>query len=234
MKKFKVSLCLLLTLTCVWGNSSYAGVIVGGTRVVYNGDKREASLSVKNPDKNPYLIQAWTDSEGPTGENKGTLKPPFVVTPPLFRLDSGNENMVRVFRTEGILPEDRESVYWMNIKSIPASDKGDRNVLQIAIKTRIKLFYRPKGLNGMTTEDYNKISFKRMGEFIQVENPTPYYISFFSLKLGGAIVDTTNLMTPPKGIMNYPIPSGTSGGEISWQAINDYGGNSKVIVSVLK
>ena len=36
-------------LTCVW--AAQAGVIVGGTRLIYDGSKKEASLSVSNPDK---------------------------------------------------------------------------------------------------------------------------------------------------------------------------------------
>ncbi len=215
----------------MWGNIAQAGVVVGGTRVIYDGGKREAALSVKNPDQIPYLIQAWADADGPVGENKGSPKPPFVVTPPLFRLDAGNENMVRIIRTGGSLPEDRESVYWMNIKSIPSSAKGDRNVLQISVKTRIKLFYRPESIKAPTADDYKIVSFRRTGNQIQVTNPTAYYLSFFSMKIGGTSVDTTNVMVPPKGTANYPLPSTASGNQVSWQVINDFGGGSKTVVS---
>ncbi|WP_336222343.1 molecular chaperone [Citrobacter amalonaticus] len=229
MKKYQKSGILLLAVACLWGNTVQAGVVVGGTRVIYDGGKREASLSVKNPDKIPYLIQAWTDADGPIGENKSSPKPPFIVTPPLFRLDAGNENMVRIIRTGGSLPEDRESVYWMNIKSIPASAKGDRNTLQISVKTRIKLFYRPDNIKAPTEEDYKTVSFRHSGDQIQVTNPTPYYLSFFSVKVGGVPVNTTNVMVPPKGVANYPMPSTAKGSQVTWQAINDFGGGSKVV-----
>lgn len=29
---------------------SYAGIIIGGTRVIYQGDKKESSISIRNPD----------------------------------------------------------------------------------------------------------------------------------------------------------------------------------------
>lgn len=69
-----------------------------------------------------------------------------MVTPPLFRLGAGQENNLRILRTGGNLPEDRESLYWMNIKSIPSTTEKQDNVntLQIAVKTRIKLIYRPQ------------------------------------------------------------------------------------------
>lgn len=234
MKTGQISSTLLLVIACLWGGIAKAGVIVGGTRVVYDGGKREASLSVKNPDKVPYLIQAWTDADGVTGENKGAQKPPFVVTPPLFRLDAGNENMLRIIRTGGSLPEDRESIYWMNVKSIPASARGDKNVLQISVKTRIKLFYRPDSLKAPVQDDYKAVSFRRAGNQIQVINPTPYYLSFFSMKVGSAPVTTTNVMVPPKGSANYPVPAGASGGQVTWQVINDFGGNSQAVISALQ
>lgn len=67
-----------------------AGVIVGGTRVVYNSEKREASISVKNPEKSiPYLIQSWVESEN----GSTAMKAPFIITPPLFRLDAEQEKI---------------------------------------------------------------------------------------------------------------------------------------------
>lgn len=225
---------LLAAIFCACANLAQAGVVVGGTRVVYDAGKREMSLSVKNPDKIPYLIQSWTDADGPTGENTGSPKPPFVVTPPLFRLDPGNENLLRIIRTGGSLPEDRETVYWMNVKSIPASSSSDRNVLQISVKTRIKMFYRPSGLSNRPEESYKTVSFRRQGNKLQVTNPSPYYISFFSLKVGNLPITTTNVMVPPKGSATYPMPSTASGSQVSWQAINDFGGSSVVMNSQLQ
>ncbi|MCL7707702.1 molecular chaperone, partial [Enterobacter kobei] len=78
-----------------------------------------------------------------------TAKAPFMVTPPLFRLAAHQDNTLRVVRTGGTLPEDRESLYWLNIKSIPSAAKIEGvNRLQIAIKTRIKLMYRPASVSG--------------------------------------------------------------------------------------
>ncbi|VXD04565.1 exported hypothetical protein [Enterobacterales bacterium 8AC] len=99
--KFSPALILALLFTI---NVAQAGVIVGGTRLIYDGDKKESSLSVKNPDKTPYLIQTWIETTG------GAEKAPFIVTPPLFRLDGGRENVLRVVRTGGNLPEDKESL----------------------------------------------------------------------------------------------------------------------------
>lgn len=44
-------------------NTAYAGVIIGGTRVIYNEGNKDVSISVENPDKIPYLIQSWIDNK---------------------------------------------------------------------------------------------------------------------------------------------------------------------------
>jgi len=76
-------------------------------------------------------------------------KAPFLITPPLFRLDAKEDNVLRVVRTGGNLPGDRESLYWLNIKAIPSSKHVEgMNTLQIAINTRIKLLYRPSSIQG--------------------------------------------------------------------------------------
>lgn len=96
-----------------------AGIIVGGTRVVYDGAKKESSLSVNNPDKIPYLIQTWIENN-----DSSSSKAPFIVTPPLFRLDGEQQNLLRIIRS-GNLPEDQESLFWLNVKAIPAGKERE-------------------------------------------------------------------------------------------------------------
>lgn len=69
-------------------SAAHAGVIIGGTRIIFDGAKKETSLSVNNPDGTPYLIQSWIDvQEGASG------KMPFIITPPLYRLDGGQKTL---------------------------------------------------------------------------------------------------------------------------------------------
>lgn len=42
-------------------NTAKAGVVIGGTRVIYDEGKKDVSISVENPDNIPYLIQSWID-----------------------------------------------------------------------------------------------------------------------------------------------------------------------------
>lgn len=232
MKKF--FFFIISALLASWATYSIAGVTVGGTRVIYDGSKREATLSVRNPDKRAFLIQAWADNDGQDGSNTNNSKPPFIVTPPLFRLNSGSENIMRIIRTDNNLPGDRESIFWMNVKSIPSMSEDAKNVLQIAVKTRIKLIYRPKGVEPLTDEALNSLVFSRDGDVLKVSNPTPNYVSFSYLKVDSLPVQETFTMVAPKGESKFHLSSSVKGKTVSWRAINDYGGESQEQSSLLK
>ncbi|ALX92418.1 long polar fimbrial chaperone LpfB [Serratia fonticola] len=218
----------LLVATLVSATAAQAGVVVGGTRLIYDGAKKESSLSVNNPDKVPYLIQTWVETTG-----GGAEKAPFIVTPPLFRLDGGQENVLRVVRAGGNLPADKESLYWMNIKSIPSAQKdANTNTLQIAVKTRIKLIYRPQGLKGVPEEVTEKLSWRRSGNSLQVTNPTAFYMNFQEVKVAGKEVKDATYVAPG-ATASFTLPAGVSGGSVSWKIISDYGGVGAVHTGTL-
>ncbi|NTX79282.1 long polar fimbrial chaperone LpfB [Serratia proteamaculans] len=193
-----------------------AGVVVGATRLVYDGDKKESSLSVNNPDALPYLIQSWVEQQ-----EGGSEKAPFILTPPLFRLDAGRQNVLRVVRVGGSLPEDRESLFWLNVKSIPSAERRD-NTLQIAIKTRIKLIYRPASLKGLPENVAGQLAWHRIGTKLEVTNPTPFYMNFQNVTVNGHEVKDATFVAP-HGSTSFSLPTG-AGNAVTWRLINDFGG----------
>ncbi|AHG21410.1 long polar fimbrial chaperone LpfB [Chania multitudinisentens RB-25] len=222
----KVLSSLILTLLFT-ANLAQAGVIVGGTRLIYDGGKKESSLSVNNPDKTAYLIQSWV--EGATDAEKA----PFIVTPPLFRLNGGKENLLRVVRAGGNLPTDKESLFWMNIKSIPSIEQdSDKNTLQIAIKTRIKLIYRPQGLKGTPEDVAGTLIWQRFGNGIQVTNPTSFYMNFQKVSVAGREVKEATYVAPGS-TTRFALPAGTGVGNVSWALISDYGSTGKEYTKAL-
>jgi P pilus assembly chaperone PapD len=203
-------------------SAANAGVIIGGTRVIYDGNKKEASISINNPDSTPYLIQSWIEMQ-----NGGAEKAPFIITPPLYRLDNGQQNVERIIMA-GALPQDKESLYWLNIKSIPSAPKSEMNSLQIAVKTRIKLIYRPAALKGTSPEDVaDKLSWSRIGDKLQVTNPTQYVMNFNNISLGNHKLEDVTYVLPGSSAL-FKLPNGVSGGALNFTLINDYGGPGKV------
>jgi P pilus assembly chaperone PapD len=206
-----------------------AAIVPQSTRIIYPGDKRETALMVSNTDKNdPFLVQSWVDNNGPDGTDESSASVPFIVAPPVFRLNVGEDNSIRIIRTAGSLPKDRESLFWLNIKAIPKiPDNAPANSQQITVKSRLKLFYRPQALGGAKARKaYQQLLFSRAGDQLRITNPTPYYFTFFQLSVGSANVETGNTLIAPLGKTDIPLPNGTQTGEVSWRVINDYGGAS--------
>ncbi|HGN2348135.1 TPA: molecular chaperone [Proteus mirabilis] len=199
-------------------NASYAGVIISGTRVIYNEGNKNVSINVKNPDKMPYLIQSWIDDFEEKKQSK------FTITPPLFRLNPDKENTLRIFLTEEGLPSNQESLFWLNIKTIPATEKTE-NSLQIAFKTQMKLIYRPKSLKNINfEEEQKKLTWSKERGKVIVYNPTPYFMNFQTIKFNGKLVDDVSYVKP-FSTKSFNINDNNEHGLISWELINDYGAN---------
>lgn len=119
------------------GVASAGGIGLGATRVIYAESASQASLPVTNSDPHErYLIQAWVE------DDNGHKTRDFVVTPPLFASAPKSENTLRIMYTGKPLPQDRETVYWMSVKAIPAVNKDaikDKNTLQLAVRAHKQL-----------------------------------------------------------------------------------------------
>ncbi|AEF44256.1 MULTISPECIES: fimbria/pilus periplasmic chaperone [Serratia] len=199
---------------------SHAGVALGATRVIYPAEQKQVQLAVtNNDDKGNYLIQSWIENAEGKKDNR------FVITPPLFSMMGKKENTLRIIDSSNdTLPKDRESLFWINVKAIPALDKAkeNENYLQFAIVSRIKLYYRPKGLAIAPEQASEKLRFSIQKDKLVLNNPTPYYLTVTDLKIDGKALEHT--IVPPMGKTSVSIPSGVgAGGDITYKTINDYG-----------
>ena len=174
---FAVTQCLLIHV-------AEAAVTPDRTRIIFDGGQSALSLAVINDDRSePALAQAWLEDE------KGTRSGlPLAVVPPVQRLEAGARSLIRLNALPGTsaLPSDRESLFYFNIRGIPPrSDKP--NVLQVAVQTRIKLFYRPQALMVKSgSPSMNKLTLTRTPDGYLLDNPTPYYVTIIDLKAKGS------------------------------------------------
>ena len=197
------------------------GVSIGGTRLIYLSSENEADISVQNTNTDaPVLIQSWVSDIG--DENKS----PFIVTPPLFRLDAGNTNDLRVIQTSGQLPKNKESLFVLNIKVIPQnSGKEGEYILQFEIKNQLKLIYRPLGLSGSSLAAAKNLHWSISGHQLHAVNPSPYYVTVTSFTLGNQQSKTAadQSVLAPGGRQDYTVPAGSTAQSISWNTLDDFG-----------
>ncbi|MEI1642133.1 fimbria/pilus periplasmic chaperone, partial [Escherichia coli] len=53
---------VILALLCLNLPSAFAGIVVGGTRVIFHGNDPDSTISIYNKEVDlPYLIQVWVD-----------------------------------------------------------------------------------------------------------------------------------------------------------------------------
>jgi chaperone protein EcpD len=230
---YPVSLMSLMFFTAIlsvfYSNPSQAGVVLGGTRIVFDGSKRDASITVSNTTGKPYAVQTWVN----TADDHNTTATPFVATPPLFRLNARKEQIVRILKVPGALPEDRESVFYFNAQEIPVASEGEENTLKIAMRTRIKLFYRPAKLTGKPEQALSALRWSLLEEkgesVLQVHNPSAFHVSFIGLKIAAGKKETEiaePAMVVPMSNQRYALGSfkGSPDAQVIFSAINDYGG----------
>ncbi|ELQ6149388.1 molecular chaperone [Cronobacter turicensis] len=219
-RKYILRANIFLLLILLVNNATAGGIVVGGTRVIYEGNKKEAALSIKNNSAaSPFLLQSWVDN------GDGKTRGPFMVTPPLFRIEPEEDHELRIAKT-GSLPEDRESLFYLNIRAIPPSSPEAVNTLKLVVKTRIKLFYRPQALVVDAQTAYQQLKFHLAEGHLLAENPTPFYMVFDSLKIGATRIQSADMLAPFAS-QRFALPATETGRVVSWRVINDYGGVTK-------
>lgn len=218
--------CLFIT------QQASAAISLDRTRVIYDGSSKSISLNISNENKElPYLAQGWVEDE------KGNkLVTPFTVLPPIQRLEPGAKSQIRV---QGLpeasqLPQDRETLFYFNLREIPPrSDQP--NTLQLALQTRVKLFYRPSALTAVNTKVtapwQEQLTLTRESGKYRVHNPTPYYVTLIDAVRGKeekSVDGFSPLMISPNSSDFINVSASSLGEKPVLVYINDFGGRPKL------
>lgn len=217
-------------------SSVMAATYVNYTRVIINEKDHEASFTIYNEGTGPVLLQLWTEKEA-IFDRPEEIKTPFMILPPIFRLEGKTSRAVRIqfIGDRHTLPADRESLFWLNALEVPpeAENKGGAGALQVAFRTRVKLFWRPLALAAITLEESIKkvqIASSDCGgnRCLLVKNNSPLHLTLMALTLN----DGTEIkqlpddgLWPPQSTKTVLLPKGIKGSgtvkTFSW--IDDYG-----------
>lgn len=213
--------------------SAGGGLQLAQTRIIFDGKAKNAIATIKNQSDHVYLVKSsmmLTPNPATVGGNDA----PFIVTPPLFRLEPNSQNTVLVMRNgTADLPTDRESVFYLSLLGIPSTSalsqeqsEGVSAQISVGIQLIIKLFYRPVGLAQPVETAPGKLAFRQAGQHLYVNNPTPYFVTLAKLSLDGKLLDVRNIgaMIAPFSQQHYPITGRPQ--QVTWSVINDYGGES--------
>ena len=229
-----------LVLGALSPTPAFASVVINGTRVVYPGREREVTIQLTNQGGSPSLVQTWLDRGDPRSTPEQS-DAPFVLTPPITRIEPNRGQALRMMYTGQPLPPDRESVFWLNVLEVPPTPPGEmRSYVQLAFRSRIKVFFRPEGLSGPADAAGDKLHWRAVsgtdGQVALVcKNAAPYYVSFSRLTVGvegRTVAYDQGGMVAPFSTASFAIPGlsrvPAAGSVVEVSVINDYGGGESV------
>lgn len=214
---------------------SFSGVLINGTRVIYPSDEKEITLRLENKGEKPSLVQVWID-KGDSKAKVSLIESPFIILPPVFRIEPTQGQTLRISYTGSNLPQDRESVFWLNVLDIPArQQKLPSNSIEMAFRSRIKLFYRPSSLNiASSSEQVEKLHWStapcQNKQCIVIKNPTPVFVTISTIKVMSGdkvLTSLTGSMLAPFGSDSYPVKVNPGNNSLFIEYVNDYGSSVK-------
>lgn len=214
---------------------SHADVVMTGTRVIFPAETQQKTLQFSNNSNLSFLVQVWLD-KGNMDSTPETADAPFNVNPQVFRVNSHTGQMARLtYIGDDKLPKDRESIFYLNFKQIPAMDKKmiDENRLVLLVKNRLKVFYRPNTIVGKVQDLPQELNFNishdQQGSWLEIQNPTGYYANLTraTVKIGAKEIKTKSIsMIAPKSSEKWLLEqniSATDQAKVTVRLVNDYG-----------
>lgn len=218
---------VLLAGLSVW--PAMAAVVLDRTRLVFPASEPEVVVELLNDEDQPYLVQAWMD-EGGADTSPEANRVPFVVLPPRQRVEGQRRAALRIRGLPGGLPVDRESVFWLNVLAIPGKTAGPRaeDVLDVAVATRIKVFWRPGQLSGNADRAAQSLRWHYEDGTgprcrLHADNPSPYYVTVLAFALRGQAMQDHVQMIAPYASMVISIGCTQGGVPARYRTVDDAG-----------
>lgn len=229
MSVYKIApiVCIQACIFLLLSSNAFSAIVVDRTRVIVENNNVVTAVNIRNKnDTFPFLAQSWIEDE--KGEK---ITKYFTVIPPIQRVEPNSKSIVRIQRLSDYLelPQDRETLFFFNIREIPPKSEKI-NVLQIALQSKLKMFYRPKSISQQdAVQPFKelKVSFKNKG--IYLNNPTPYYLSMVTLAGDNKpLNDIDSVNIAPFSDISLPLKTGTTFNKLSIVFVDDYGGTPTV------
>ncbi|HHU0636858.1 TPA: fimbrial biogenesis chaperone [Enterobacter hormaechei subsp. xiangfangensis] len=226
----------IMSFGLVFTFNAMANIVITGTRAIYPAGDKEISVKVNNKGKGPVLIQSWIDN-GDANASPDTIRVPFIINPPMNRVDASKGQTLRISYTGGSsLPSDRESIFWLNVLEIPPSNAKDADInkLQVAFRSRIKLLYRPASLKEDSTKAAESVKWEVNDGQLTAINDSPYYVTILGVRADNNKAEASGEMIAPFGRLAIKSKGGAfaRGQHIFWQYINDWGAIKKADVTL--
>lgn len=218
IKKIKVTILSIFTIFPIYG---YSAIEINKNRFIFIESQNQEVIEIKNKTDNNYFIQSWISHYNENNDDEL----PFIITPPLIKIEKDENYSLKIFRLGEIEKKDRETLYRINIKRIPllSNSDGNENLLHISMNSVYNLIYRPISIEKNAKTSYEKIEFlKNKNNELIINNPTPYFITLLKISLNEVLLNNKSKTIPPFTKHNTRNVIKESG-LIKWKTIDQFG-----------
>ncbi|MGL4390021.1 MAG: fimbrial biogenesis chaperone [Carnobacterium maltaromaticum] len=229
MRKILIILFVMSSSFFAYGKG---GVSLNTTRVVINENDLSKTVKVSNSEKkNVYLVRSWV-----SGIDSQKEQEEWIVTPPVYKLNAEDAIQIKLSLLNGEhLPKDKESIFYLNVLTIPSTEKnidvstdGASGQINIALNTRVKVFYRPALISNFDmNKEFDKVFFKKLGNNkVELINPTPFHMNFQKITINSKEYKIDKQMAAPYSSVKINVSDIPN--TVAYQIINDFGGLTKL------
>lgn len=178
LKTYTAILLLINSFNTLAGQN----IALDKTRVIYI-PKDKNTITIYNKSTTPVLVQEKIKINKNNKILENDIEPGFAI-PPLFRIEPDSKFTSNIVINGEKLPDDRESLLYLYILSIPSLENGkDKNSINIASESVLKVFYRPSKIQLDKENIANQLYFKYINNDFIIENKSPYYITLSNINL---------------------------------------------------
>lgn len=187
---------------------------MNASRIVMEGTT-EKTVTFDNTSENPFIVQVGSDNRE---------KPDFIAMPPVFKIKEKGGQTVKIKLLSDTLPQDKESLFYLDFIQIPGVSKTENNDnrINIVIKSRLKVIYRPASVNAFSAKDEKNISYRLHDGALVISNNTPNILSVRDIYSGKRIL-AERITLLPGGKFSTEFKEKQLSGPLSAVMINDYG-----------
>ncbi|MBE3658594.1 hypothetical protein BOO92_18100 [Vibrio navarrensis] len=226
-KRILPSFSLSLLWICV---PSYAALVLNGTRYIYEEGISRKEITISNKSERTMGAQIWiepfTDINSKTGYSGESH---FTASPALVKIAPKGKANVNIVSITDNLPQEHESIYWLNVQEIPPKSEVDAPSVVFAQRIKVKMIYRPKALGNRYSAEEKLLATCNQG-VLQVVNKSPFLFSPLYYSLGKENVAYYHLIMP--GTNNILSKVKDCPKEMTINMIDDFGGKKDYKVNV--
>ncbi|MDT7487298.1 fimbrial biogenesis chaperone [Citrobacter koseri] len=204
----------------------------GVSRIIFFSNQKDYSFKMNNPGNRQILAQAWiTDLNGKEDV-------PFALSPALVSVDPDGESKIMIMaQSASLLRQDRESAFYFFLNEVPEVSQK-KYQMNLAIKHRFYLFYRPESIKGNSDDNVRSIlwQIKKEGSdvYLEIINSKPFYYSLSDITFrnpGRSINVSKHTLLPP--FSTHRIKLNVAAGDFSNRSeISAWGVSFKVITDI--